>query len=100
MDEPNAAGAAIERLDDSVTSMKEAMAIANRRKPELAGLALEAKLVDVLDAAARKKTMVRDLLRRTRQANTAAGNATMSTQQRAQSERGRRVSDREEEEEG
>lgn len=98
--DPNPAGAAVERLATSVTSMKEAMVSSNRRKADLAGLALEAKLVDMLDEGAEKQTMVRDSLRRTRQASTATDSATASAQQRTPTEVPREVDDNDEEEEG
>lgn len=84
MSDPDDAGAAFD-LAESVTGVKEAMTSSNKRKADLAGWALEAKLVDMLDDGAEKKTRVRDLLRMTRLTNTSA-RTTVPLQQSTKSE--------------
>lgn len=96
-EESSPVGAAVERLAEYVTSMSDAMALSNRRKADLSGLALEAKLVDMLEAGPAKQTMVQNLLRRTRQSNTAAGSSAAPAQQRTEAGVTRQVNDIKEE---
>lgn len=85
MSDPGSTGSAVEWFAESVTGVKEEMTSSNKRKADLAGLALDAKLEDMLDDGAEKQTMVRYLLRRARQTNTSAP-TNMLQQRRTQRE--------------
>lgn len=66
---------AVQNLADSVQGVRTALSVAAERKTALAGLALETKLVELLEPGADKQRRVRDLLRRTQELQSSSSGA-------------------------